>query len=118
MGAPRGNTNALKHGLYAKRFTPLEVHGLSKMDFDDLRHEIAALRVVADRILELLAELPKLEGDPERTTTLAALINSYVNASTAIITAVRAHAILSGKDAGALEPIEAAIRRFAEAHEL
>jgi hypothetical protein len=94
------------------------VNGLIKMDFADLRHEIAALRVVCDRILKLLADLPGLEDDPERTSALAALISSYVGATTAVVTAVRAHAILSGKDAGALQPIEEAIERFAAAHEL
>ena len=36
MGAPKGNTNALKHGLYAKRYSPEETAGLRKMQPEDL----------------------------------------------------------------------------------
>ncbi len=40
MGAPKGNTNALKHGLYAKHYTPAERAELRRMLPDDLQHEM------------------------------------------------------------------------------
>ena len=50
-GAQHGNTNALKHGFYSRRFRSLELS-----DLDDLAAgiagEIAGLRVSARRILE------------------------------------------------------------------
>jgi uncharacterized protein YjcR len=46
-GAPKGNTNALKHGLYAKQYSPEEQKELRRMSFDDLQHEINAMRKVA-----------------------------------------------------------------------
>ena len=51
-GAPKGNTNALKHGLYAKHYSPEEQKELRRMSFDDLQHEINAMRKVAADILE------------------------------------------------------------------
>ena len=48
MAPRKGNTNALKHGLYSRRFTDTEKQLLKKMDVDDLRQEIALLRVVVD----------------------------------------------------------------------
>jgi hypothetical protein len=88
MGTP-GNQNALKHGLYAKRFTKPERAALKKMPADDLTLEIAALRVIGDRIL---AELDKTQD----VDTKAKLVNSFVNAVTALSTVARTHAILNG----------------------
>ena len=44
MGAPKGNKNALKNGLYAKHFTPEEREGLRKMKPEDSTQEIYVLR--------------------------------------------------------------------------
>jgi uncharacterized protein YjcR len=51
-GAPKGNTNALKHGLYAKLYSPEQKADLKKMALDDLAHEINAACVVVSDILK------------------------------------------------------------------
>lgn len=89
MPAKRGNLNALKHGLYAKRFKPDEIQALKKMPFDDLRQEIALLRVTLDKISGLLENAS--EDDAK-----ARYINAATNAALAIGTMVRAHSILAG----------------------
>jgi hypothetical protein len=51
-GAPRGNTNALKHGFYSRRFRKSEADDLEQTSFTGLRDEIAMLRVCLRRIVE------------------------------------------------------------------
>ncbi len=52
-GAPLGNTNALKHGFYSQRFSPLEVHDLTVALGEGLEDEIALLRVTIRRVFDL-----------------------------------------------------------------
>jgi hypothetical protein len=89
VAAKTGNTNALKHGLYAKRFKADEVRALKQMPNDDLRQEIALLRVVIDRIL-LLAE-----GEQD-TEGAVKLMNSLTTAVTTLNTTIRTHSLLTG----------------------
>ena len=51
-GAPRGNTNALKHGFYSRRFRKSEVADLEVTNATALRDEIAMLRVCLRRMVE------------------------------------------------------------------
>ena len=51
-GAPFGNTNALKHGFYSRRFRKSEMDDLEATSFTGLRDEIAVLRVCIRRIVE------------------------------------------------------------------
>ena len=89
MAGAKGNTNALKHGLYAKRYKPDEVKSLRKMPFDDLRQEIALLRVTLDRISGLLEKAQDDETKIKYTT-------AATNAALAIATLIRSHSILAG----------------------
>ena len=52
-GAPAGNTNALKHGFYARKFRPAEAKDLDGYTFDGVKEEILVLRVIIRRTLEL-----------------------------------------------------------------
>lgn len=97
MAGKTGNTNALKHGLYAKRFTDAEKIDLGKMPPDDLRQEIAMLRVVTDRIFELLTADPtQTEGKPISPDDVVKLTNSLTTAVSTIGASIRTHAILNG----------------------
>ena len=49
MPAPKGNKNALKHGLYARYFTEDNRTDLAKMPVDEFLMELAALRLSAAR---------------------------------------------------------------------
>ena len=59
------------------------------MPFDDLRPEIAALRIVGEKILS------EISDDPS-TDDLTKLTNSFVAAITAINTSMRTQALLQG----------------------
>lgn len=52
-GAQPGNTNAVKHGLYSRRFDPEEVAALSGMQ-DGVKDEIDLTRVSLSRIAEYI----------------------------------------------------------------
>ncbi len=90
QGGQPGNKNALKHGLYARRFTKPEISALKKMDPASLEAEIHLLRVVADRILA------RLEAATDDSDAYTKLTNSLTNAITALNTTARTHALLMG----------------------
>jgi hypothetical protein len=105
MPAKKGNTNALKHGLYAQRFTDIDRTQLRAMSESDLRFEIAMLRVTIDRIL---GELEKSRAMDKRLP----LYGSLMNAVTTLNTTVRTHALLNGDDDHTLVAIEEALSAF------
>ena len=90
MSAPPGNTNALKHGLYARHFTRRERSALKNIDPLDLTYEIAALRVSADRLLTLIERT-------EDADTAAKLHNSLTVALEAIGGLAARLGLLTGK---------------------
>ena len=52
-GAPQGNLNALKHGLYSRFFRDLEKDGLNQAT-RSLQDEIHLLRVLIQRLIEMI----------------------------------------------------------------
>jgi len=55
-GAQPGNFNALKHGFYSQRFSPLEILDLENAMVDGLDEEIALLRLTIRRVFDLATE--------------------------------------------------------------
>ena len=55
-GAPEGNINALKHGFYSRRFRNGELEDLLKASPDALRDEIAMLRIINRRVVDMVDE--------------------------------------------------------------
>jgi hypothetical protein len=55
MPAPKGNTNALKHGLYARHYQPDETKELKRMEANNLLYELMAARSKAEKC-QALAE--------------------------------------------------------------
>ncbi len=53
-GAPPGNINALKHGFYSKRFNTGELLDLLDIPEGSIHNEIAVLRVLTRRVVELM----------------------------------------------------------------
>jgi hypothetical protein len=115
MGAPKGNTNALKHGLYARHFKPRETDALRRLSPRDFRREIDLMRVVVGRLSGIHAQLNEqvrgslLAGQPCDVDALAKISNSLSLAVTALNTTARTHAILSGADAVVIDAFEVAL---------
>ena len=59
-GGQPGNTNAVKHGLYSRKFAPDEVEALSGMQ-EGLQDEIDMMRVNISRLLDYARSLSALE---------------------------------------------------------
>jgi len=111
MAPRRGNTNALKHGLYAKKFRTEEVARLGKMDPADYKAEIALLRV---KIVNILDELEAATIHAKRMD----LYNTLFNAMGMLNTTARTQALISGDSGQHLTAIEEALRMYADRHDL
>ena len=109
----------MKHGLYARHYSPEEQAELKRMKAGDFSHEIHLMRVVVKNAFEIQARLHKdLEkvtekGRKEKVEALAKITNSLANAVTALSTAARTHALMSGKDRATNDALEIAIDSLA-----
>lgn len=63
-GAQPGNSNAVKHGFYSRKFHPQELNDLDLMLAGDLNDEIDMFRVVTRRVFDLLNEEKVKGGSP------------------------------------------------------
>ena len=115
MGAPKGNTNALKHGLYAQHFTMQEQGWLRRMAPDDYRPEIHIMRKAVKNVFDiqvrirvLLDNIPS-SNDPKDFEALAKVTNSLALAVTALNTTARTQALFSGTDSGLNDPLDEAL---------
>ena len=54
-GAPRGNTNALKHGFYSTRFSPAELQTIADAGNIPLGNELLLVRVALHRLMAYFA---------------------------------------------------------------
>jgi hypothetical protein len=98
MSAPKGNANALRHGLYAKHYTPEQRKELSQMAHDDLRHEINSARVVAADILKCHYQI--MAGEKVDLDQLAKNVGSFCNIIERIGLAVSRYSLLTGSNPG------------------
>jgi len=94
-GAPKGNCNAMKHGLYAKHYTPEEKEELRKMGYGDLRHEINVARMIVGDIVKIHKQL--MAGEQVDIEKLTRLDNSACIAIDKVSLCATRHAILNGE---------------------
>ena len=103
MPAPKGNTNALKHGFYARHISTDELKRLPEIE-EDLSGEINVLRVILDRLLEQVKDKTEYsEKDLETIRTI-----SMVSLSIGTLTSRRA--FLTGKVNGVEQAVEEAVK--------
>jgi len=107
MTAPKGNTNPLKHGLYAQQFTENQRLGLRKMAWDDFRHEEFLHRSIGAELFKLLrALLAEEQPDLDLAIKLAGFLAK--NTLTTVVSA-RTHALLNPPDDAEIDPLEEAL---------
>ncbi len=95
-GGKKGNTNALKHGLYAKQFNENQRQGLRRMKWDDFRHEEFLHRAIGEGIFKILqALLAKKTPDIDQVVKM---VNALSINTTTTSTSARTHAMLNGRD--------------------
>ena len=108
-GAPKGNKNALKHGLYASHYSEQERQQLVDMPPLESIHEIHMLRT---RLHHLLSLIEDCEDDDRRVK----LYNSLFTGSQRLLTAMRTQTILVGDNKELLTDFWNALRLFQEEH--
>jgi len=105
----KGNQNALKHGFYAKRYSPTETSDLDKTR-QDLLDEINVLRVFARRITDRLSDKSAGEYSEDDVRCL----NILVNITISIGTLMRSQAMISGRSSNIEKSIEDAVLSIKE----
>ncbi len=58
-GGQPGNTNALKHGFYTRRFNKRELSGVEATNLKNLAEEIALIRIFVRRMVEASVREPE-----------------------------------------------------------
>jgi len=92
-GAQPGNTNAIKHGYYSRRFKNLEIDDLDVALSDGLNDEIMLLRVIIRRVFDYASddEAQNVESWSKALTTLGL-------ASTRLAHLIRTQKLIKGDD--------------------
>ncbi len=119
MPAPKGNKNALKHGLYSKHFSAEEQTRLGKMSPEDYRHEINMMRVAVRNVFEIQVRLHKEveelmnAGRAYDVEALAKITNSLSLAMTALNTTARTFALFNGTEPKVTDAFDEALESLA-----
>ena len=111
MAAKKQNTNALKHGLYARHYTKDEQASLQQMPPLESLHEIHMLRSTLDRILTMIESC----DDEDRKVKL---LNALFLGSQRLANAMRTHTLLVGNNQELLTSFWQAVESFRKAHDL
>jgi hypothetical protein len=112
-GAQADNTNALKHGFYAKRFKPEQKKRLDSQDPKDVTAEINLIRVCVDNLLDELSFKEITRTDNNGTEFRDSHYLSQLNTLTLMVTSVsgliRTDYLIKGKTEGIETPIMEAL---------
>ncbi len=104
-GAPPGNTNALKHGFYTRRFKKHDLTGVEETNVKGLAEEIALIRIFTRRLVE--------SCDPTADMyDLAGILRAICLASTSITRIIRAQSLLAGDHSEFSLAVDEAIRQL------
>jgi hypothetical protein len=101
-GAQPGNTNALRHGFYSRRFRCLEKRDLENGLQDGLRDEISLLRVQIRRLVELA------EGQTDLKEAIQSL-TAIGLACTRLANMLKTQHMLHGEDSGITQAINGVV---------
>ena len=104
-GAPRGNTNAFKHGFYTRRLKKNDLNGVESTNTSGLVEEIALIRVFTRRLLESSLTNASFYD-------LAETLRILCLASSTITRVIKTQYLLTMSDTGLDEEITAAIHQI------
>jgi hypothetical protein len=107
MAAPKGNHNALKHGLYANHFTPAESDDLRQMAWNNLIFEINGSRSMAEKAMALVYRL-MAESDPD-VDKIVGILNTWNSLARSIGMLVLRHSTLTGENPGLIDSLAEAL---------
>ena len=105
-GAQLGNTNALKHGFYARAFRDLEAADLDMLLRDGLTDEITMLRVMMRRTMDLADKIKDVD-------TIGATLGVLGMTATRLAGLLRTQKILGGDNSSTAAAIAQALSEVA-----
>ncbi len=121
-GAQPGNTNALRHGFYAHRFTASESKRLNNQKPGDVQSEIALVRVCIDRLVEQLDfDAVFIPGKDENGAPVQGTIrddhylrqlNTLSQMTQSLATLTRTEHLLKGKHSDVTDAIQNALEEL------
>ncbi|MEW5870716.1 MAG: hypothetical protein AB1894_15695 [Chloroflexota bacterium] len=92
-GAQPGNSNALKHGYYSRKFRTIDYNDLDVVQAT-MESEIAAARVVARRMFDHVSQIEDA-GDPMAAIQALAMLGTQLHKVAGLL---RSYTILTGSD--------------------
>jgi hypothetical protein len=75
-GAPKGNLNALRHGIYSEQLRGADISALQGIEPTSIKDEITVLRVIIRRLIELIKKAGSVEELTALVHNLTAVTNS------------------------------------------
>jgi hypothetical protein len=106
-GAQPGNSNALKHGFYTRRFKRQHLDGVEAASLKDLVEEIALIRIFTRRLVETC--------DPSADVyDLAGILRAICLASATITRIIKVQSLLGSNSNQWSEAIDIAIRELGQ----
>ena len=106
-GAQPRNLNALKHGFYSSQFKSKEVEDLEAYLRDGLADEIALMRVITRRVVEMGEKVEDLDRASELLSTLGL-------AATRLAGLLKVQRIIGGDDSEVTKSISDALTKVLE----
>ncbi len=103
-GGQFGNTNALKHGFYTRRFHKRDLSGVESTSIKGLTEEIALIRIFTRKLVESTSPEADLYD-------LAGILRAICLASTVITRIIKAQAFLASDQSEWNATIDEAIRQ-------
>ncbi len=103
-GAQPGNSNALKHGFYTRRFKKNDLNGVEETSIKGLTEEIALIRIFTRRLVESCAQSADMYD-------LAGILRAICLASTSITRIIKAQSFLASYTSDFSRDVEEAIRQ-------
>lgn len=104
QGGQPGNTNALKHGFFSRRFKELEINDLEATMEVGLENEVALLRVIMRRAFNQIERT-----EPADIQTWERTLGMLGMAATRIASLLRTQKVLTGEASGMSETISQAL---------
>jgi hypothetical protein len=89
-GAPKGNLNALKHGIFSEQLRGADISALQAIDPTSVKDEITVLRVILRRLIELIKS-------SESVTELTGLVHNLTAVSNSLGRLIRVYSAVTPK---------------------
>ena len=104
-GAPRGNKNALQHGVYSRELDPADLDGFQDLNPLSLDNEIIILRVIIRRLVASSRGLTDFDR-------LSSLLRTLTFASLSLTRLMRTRFLIQGKSSLLADEVDDAIQEL------